>query len=466
MLIVAKRALVKLSCCSASIGSACYRLVVSQQWVVKCCNAATNAGAQRDPLAGDKTGMIDRLVSSINLLGARRLVAMIFACFCLSSAALAADFQVNAGALLRYDDNVFRLNSAVAESLPHEGREIITVLSAKASGSAPVGIMKVQLGADIQKNVFAYHSNLDSLEYGLSSELSYPGASGDASLSAERRRRASSFDDLSIGANNIQTLTTFKGTGTRAILGNLRLSATVSYLRNTNSDDLVKLNDNYRTAFAAGAGYYADRENLVVLEFSTEHGKGLRQKAIFIGQTPVSYASDFTENMIDIRYLWNPSVIWSLSGKVGYAKHNDRSVLASDFSGIVGSTAITWSPLESLRFKVSAARSFSSDDSLFSNGIKVTTFGANLVYQPSPMFEARLSAQTRNRVFRYDLEAVNVLAPRDEDLRTVGAVITYTTASKIALVAGVQHSNRNASLNSDDYSSNQAYFGVGFAFGR
>ena len=82
------------------------------------------------------------------------------------------------------------------------------------------------------------------------------------------------------------------------------------------------------------------------------------------------------------------------------------------------------------------------------------------------MFEARLSAQKRNRVFRYDLEAVNVLAPRDEDLRTVGAVITYTTASKIALVAGVQHSNRNASLYSDDYSSNQAYFGVGFAFGR
>src|SRR6185369_969684 len=178
-----------------------------------------------------KIGMIDRLASSSNPLGAHRLVIMIFACFCLSSAAYAADFQVNAGALLRYDDNVFRLNSAVAESLPHKGREIITVLSAKASGSAPVGIMKVQLGADIQKNIFAYHSNLDSLEYGLSSELSYPGASGDASLSAERRRRASSFDDLSIGANNIQTLTTFKGTGTRAILGNLRLSATVSYLR-------------------------------------------------------------------------------------------------------------------------------------------------------------------------------------------------------------------------------------------
>ena len=369
-------------------------------------------------------------------LGALAALALILGS---STKLLAADLSMESGALLRYDSNVFRISEAAQRSSPHDGDEYVAAANVSANAAFQFGLIKTDLAATVQKNWFRYNDELDSIEYTAGLTGQYDAQSGQINFSADHSRLASSFNDVRVGSLNRRTLTTAKISGSRIFLRDLRIVAGTGVSISKNTAERLRLTDSRSYFVRGGVGYFPSSYTVISLEYILRQGDGLRTREVDIGGVPVRYTSDYRETGFGLSYSWKPSVIWELAGSFGYTKHDDNSPLAADFKGITGEGKIKWSPLERLNLTISGERSFANDSTVFANGIRVTRINGTVRYQPLETVDVELVAEHRARLFRYDIEAADILQSRNEKLTSIGANIGYSTPSQIRFGIGVTH---------------------------
>lgn len=391
------------------------------------------------------------------------IFAIGFALPMLTDQASAQQYEIGVAVSSRYDDNILRAQSAIKPTLPKQGEDIVTLVAANASMSSQLGLVDVNLRGLLSRSFFANH-DLDATEYNTSAEARYSTGTASVLLTAENLRRQLPFEDVRASGSIIQNLTQSGLTVSKTILGSVRLVGEAGYTRNIVSGGLISLNAAERFRFGGGLGYFSPTGNSVTLEYEQVNGSGLRERTVLIGGQPVSFTSDIRRYSVLSKLNYAISPITKVNASFGYTKHNDRTPLNADFEGFVANASVTWKPAEHIDIRPSFRRSFSSQSELFSNGIRVTSYGVRSSVSFLPQLSGNVNVSQEHRLFRYDLQAIDpVSLGRRDKISIASAGISYVTGIKLVTSLDYQYSARSSTLPGFQFKSNMVMLTLGYA---
>ncbi|MEZ5656907.1 MAG: outer membrane beta-barrel protein [Sphingobium sp.] len=339
------------------------------------------------------------------LLRTARWIAIATIPAMVSAPATSQEKQIIVSATTQFDDNLLRVSDGAKASLPHNGREIVSLLSVGGVYQAELGSLTMGLSGSAAQRLFAYNDQLNSREFQLSSRLKYTALSGSAEVAGAYSHQNSSFNDPLFRGVNVQDLTSLKFRGDRRLIGDIRIAGRAGFSANSNSNDNVSRADNHRYSFSVGLKYVSPIENSFELGFEQSTARGSGDRLVLINNVASPYQADAVDKTVFGEVLWSPNEIWSLQSRVGYTWHNDQSVLDTDFNGLTTDASLKWSPAAATTLSFSASRSFSSNNEVFSNGVKLTAYSGQITTALFDNVALNGSVKHADRDFRYDLQA-------------------------------------------------------------
>lgn len=380
-----------------------------------------------------------------------------------ATAAQEARVSVNAGA--RYEDNVRRVNDEARKELPADGADNVYSVSAQASLATRIGGMTNILGqAGAGYTWFARNSDLDAFNYDLRLEGDRTTPRNSLRVSLEQIRRRIELQDVSTDQVGIQNLTLADLDVSQEISRGFRLVGGATYLRSTTSIP-ERRQDNERYTLEGGFGYYSPTGNSIALTYVRSDTRALRDTLFFDQGTPLLFRSRNRDEAVALKIEYVHSPASSVDARIGYAKHNDRSILDADFEGLLADVAVTWSPRENLVIKPSFSRSFATENSLFNNGIKVTRFAIEASGILGSLISWRAKAEREKRAFRYDLSAdVPESLARTDRISRISIAADYRLKRRLRLGLQYNYFTRSSELENFDFDSNSVMLTISYDF--
>lgn len=347
---------------------------------------------------------------------------------------------VNLTLSTQYDDNLQRLPSEQKALQPHSGQEITTRIGAGAGVVAELGLIDLRVDGSVAKRLFAYNDELNTDEYQLAGRADYQALSGAATLEALVSRENLAFNDPIFRGTSVRDLIRFAAEGDRRLIGNIRLAGSASFQSSSSPDAILSRADNDRYSYSVGLSYVSPLENRLEIGYSESIAEGGKERTIVVQNVPIFYSSDATNRSAYGEVEYAPSVLLSVTARAGYTWHNDRSVLDADFQGLTHAASVTWSPRESLAIVAATSRSFSSNDELFANGVKSSTFSLSVRGEAFQRVTITARARHTERNFRYDLQAdTPTVTPRSDQFLVLEAHSQYQTGIGIAVGLQLRH---------------------------
>lgn len=369
--------------------------------------------------------------------------------------AMAQDRQFLLTTSTRYDDNIRRASDVANEALPHGGADVITYVAATGQIDSRLGAVDLSLGANAGQSLFWWNGQFNALDYGTQGKLNYSGARGMLAIEAAHRRRPIALDEVTTTLNLRQYLTQANVEASREMLGAVRMVGHFEYQRSQTSSATGRRNDGQVFGFGGGVGYFSRTGNYLTLEYRERRSQGLLDSFVVINRQAVAYRARFCETSLAARILYAPSVVTQVQGSIGYTRHDDRSILDADFTGMQGDVSVTWSPTPSLTVTPRLRKAFGTENALFSNGVKVTSYGVG--FKGGLGAHANWSAyfNREDRRFRYDLRAddPSLLARRERTDR-MGLGLSYATGAKVQVGLNFERNRRQSDLDGFDFSYN------------
>ncbi|MEE4450766.1 outer membrane beta-barrel protein [Novosphingobium resinovorum] len=372
-----------------------------------------------------------------------------------AAGAAAQDKQILLSTSTRYDDNIRRSSSTANGGLGHDGADIVTYVGASGRIDTRIGMFDLALGGNAGQSLFWWNNQFNALDYGAEGKVQYDGARGTVVVEGGHRRRPIALDEVTSTLNLRQYLTQANAEASREVLGALRVVGHLDYQRSHTSSETGRRNDTRTAGFGGGIGYFSPTGNHVTLEYRERRAVGLLDSFVVIDRQRVAYRSRFRETSLVSRLLYAPSVVTRIEGSLGYTRHDDRSVLETDFTGLLADVSVTWSPTASLTVTPRLRKAFGTENALFSNGVEVTSygFGAKGVLGANIGWSAYFNREKRR--FRYDLRADDpLLLARSERTDRMGLGLSYSTGMKIQVALNYERTRRVSGLTAFAFTDN------------
>ncbi|MFT4053513.1 MAG: outer membrane beta-barrel protein [Novosphingobium sp.] len=361
--------------------------------------------------------------------------------------AAAQDKQLLITASTRYDDNIRRASDAANEGLGHGGADMVTYVSAAGQIGTRLGGFDLSMGGNAGQSVFWWNSQFNALDYGTQGKVEYDGARGMLVIEGAHRRRPIALDEVTSTLNLRQYLTQANAEASREVLGAIRMVGHFEYQRSQTSSATGRRNDGRVVGFGGGIGYFSPTGNHVTFEYRERRSDGLLDSFVVIDGARVAYRTRFRETSLVTRILYAPSVVTRVEGSVGYTKHDDRSILDTDFTGMLADVSVTWSPTPSLTVTPRLRKAFGTENALFSNGVKVTSYGIGAKGMLGTHVNWSAYINREDRRFRYDLRADDpTLLARRERTDRMGMGLSYTTGMKVQIGLNYERIRRKSDL--------------------
>lgn len=378
-----------------------------------------------------------------------------------SAPAGAVRLSYDIAGIMQYEDNLFRLPKAMAGALPHGGGDRIAAVSGSMAIDGGSGDLSFGAKASGQQSWFAHNGYLDNFGYSATAHARYAGQRGSIAIEGGWRHRLTAFEDIRGTARNFQTLASGSTDATMAIGADIRAIGRADIVRSTNSLAAISPNDYRRIGAAAGLGLYSPAGNILSLEGKIETSHGLNDSGT-VGGAP--YRSSYVERSIVTRLYWQPSVMWQIDARLGYSWHDDRSVVALDFSGLTGDATVTWSPARAIQIALRGARLYESNSAIFSNGIRNSEIDALFKADITDRANIRVNLRRAWRLFRYDSQAIVPLTLRSEVLTRAAVSLGYRVGPAIVTLTGA-HERRDSPQPDYRFRANVIDLSVSLPFG-
>ncbi|WP_239806120.1 outer membrane beta-barrel protein [Croceicoccus hydrothermalis] len=281
--------------------------------------------------------------------------------------------EISLKVLTVYDDNLFQLTDDQKDAVDPSD-EFSTFVGANLEYNTRISLFDITVNGDIGGRFYANNSQFNSEEYRLAGRTQYLAESGSAQFDAMLSRQNLSFSDPLFRGTNIRSLERFSVRGDRRILSDFHVagSARVSSSSSPGSD--LRGVNNTIYAYSAGIEYVSPIKNRIGVGYSQSRSEGDGLRTVLIGGDPILYSPEASSEGVYAEIIWTAPVTYSLSGRVGYTWHDDRSPRDIDYQGLTYNVAASWAPLRSLNIAARAVRSFSSNDELFSNGVVLNSY--------------------------------------------------------------------------------------------
>lgn len=361
--------------------------------------------------------------------------------------AVAQDRQFLLTVSNRYDDNIRRASDAGNEALAHSGADVITYVAATGQIGTRLGGVDLSLGANAGQSLFWWNGQFNALDYGTQGKVQYNGARGMIVIEGAHRRRPIALDEVTSTLNLRQYLTQANAEASREVLGAIRMVGHFEYQRSQTSSQTGRRNDGRVIGLGGGVGYFSPTGNYLTFEYRERRSDGLLDSFVVIDGARVPYRTKFRESSVVTRIFYAPSVVTRVEGSVGYTKHDDRSILDTDFTGMLADISVTWSPTPSLTVTPRLRKAFGTENALFSNGVKVTSYGIGGKGMLGTHVNWSAYINREDRRFRYDLRADDpTLLARRERTDRMGMGLSYTTGMKVQIGLNYERIRRKSNL--------------------
>lgn len=358
--------------------------------------------------------------------------------------AAAADLSALASVQGATDSNVYRLPADLKAQFGKNSSDRSLTAEAILLLDLSRNNLRIQGHAAAQRTIFARNKDLNNLGYDFGLSLKHQQAISSITVDAGSVRRLTSYQDVRSTARSIQTLSTVSGSATRAILGDFRLIAGGDFSRSTNTDPLVAVNDYQRYGVRVGFGYYSPAGNIAAIEAHLTRSRGLESQAFVLNGAPIGYRSSYDERSIEGHLLYQPSILLQFEGRLGIARHTDKSGLNQNFSGVIGAATAQWSPRDTLQFSIVANRSFQTTSAILSNGVRASTLKIGGLTQVTSSLSISADYKQAWRNFLVG-PLFNQLAPaHKERIGTAEADLTYSPAGRYSLSFHAERSKRDS----------------------
>lgn len=368
--------------------------------------------------------------------------------------ALAQSKQAVIAVSTRYEDNLVRAPEALRNTLPADGADLVTAISISGGIVTKVGDIQLNLLAGGNQSFYANNSRFNAFGYQGRAEASYDTETTSLSASAERNRAQSSFGDASFGQRSLQNITRLALNGSRDVLGDFRVVGRFGLIKSDSSGILAR-NNNQLVTFNGGIGYYSPTGNSITLEYQEAHTSSSAQARIVLDGATVFFSPRSRDFSILSTIAYSPGPATKVNVTIGYSDHDDQTILNADFKGLTANASISWMPMTSLTITPTFSRGFSSENRLFSNGVRITSYGLTTALTLGERWQTSFSYARVARLFRYDVQSDNPLSQqREETSNTFGAMASYQTNFDVAIQLSFQHASRSASLANYNYSDN------------
>lgn len=347
----------------------------------------------------------------------------------------------------RYDDNIRRASDTANEPLAHGGADVVNYIAASGQIGERIGRFDLSFGANAGQTLFWWNPQFNALDYGVQGSVRYDGSRGTFAIEGAHRRRPIALDEVTSTLNFRQYLTQANAEASREVLGAMRMVGHFEYQRSQTSSATGRRNDSRIVGFGGGIGYFPSTGNHLTLEYRERQSQGLLDSFVLIDGRPVAYRSKFLESSLTTRILYEYSAVTRVEGSIGYTRHNDRSVLDADFTGMLADVSVTWSPTRSLTVTPRIRKAFGTENALFSNGVKVTSYGvqAKGILGAHGNWNAYFNREDRR--FRYDLRTDDpTLLARRERTDRMGLGISYLTGMKVQVALNYDRMKRRSEL--------------------
>lgn len=385
----------------------------------------------------------------------------IMALFAGTGSAAAQSYRVTPSASVSYDDNLFRLPPAVRETLPDHGEDVVTYLAIDGNARTRIGVIALDVQAAAGRTFHANNPNVDTLDYIGKIAATYQTGQATIDATASYLHAPVSFADSNSTRRVLRSTTDLTLDASHDLLGNFRLVGRFEYQNLALSGGGLAAYATQRVTASGGFGYYSPSGNSITLEYTRTQGTGGSKKPVEIDNTVQTYRGDARDTSILSHIAYQITGITSLNGMIGYTRHDDRSVLNADFSGLVGNIALRWSPLPGLIVKPAFRRGFSAETLLFSNGVVSTRYSISVRDTLFGRLDVNLGLSRESRRFRYDLRATDPLALNRLERTTIAnAGLSYRTGLKFALALDYEHNQRDSTLVDYPYAADTITFTV------
>jgi len=383
-----------------------------------------------------------------------------------ANAATAQSYRITPSASVSYDDNLFRLPPAIRERLPDLGEDVVTYLSVNGDAQTRVGVVAVDVQASAGKSLHVNNPGVDTFSYAGSVAANYRTGQATVDGAASFLRAPVSFADSNSTRQVLRDTTDLTLNASHDLLGNFRLVGRFEYFNLGLSGSGLSAYNTHRVTGSGGFGYYSPSGNSITLEYTQTQARGDSTRPVAIGDTIQTYRGNSRDSSIISHIDYQITGITSLNGTLGYTRHDDRSVLNADTSGLVGNIALRWSPLPGLIVKPALRRDFSSETLLFSNGVISTRYSLSVSEKLFGRLGLNLGISREDRRFRYDLRATDPAAlNRVERITHANAGLSYDTGLKFALALDYEHNQRDSTQVDFPYAADTVTFTISRAFG-
>lgn len=374
----------------------------------------------------------------------------------LSSLSVQADtddtVQLNVGASVQYDSNLFRLSpDADPETLlgTSSKSDRISTLSAGLKFSKPYSLQRFEFDATA---IDYRYQNFDYLDF---TALNYAAAwrwtltpSFHGNLTARQNEALNSFADYK-GYNNlnIRTENDLRFDAAFEVDGVWRLLAAVGKTRRTNSKVFVQEGDNQTTTLDGGVRYAFPSGSSLTYTVRTGLGEYTNRSQ----PIPVALLDnrfDTIEN--EVRLIWLLTGKTTLDGRVAYLERNHEHYSGRDYSGVVGNLGIDWEITGKTRLALSLAHDLASYQSVSSSYTSTDRVSVAPYWQIDAKTGLRLRYEYAQRKYLGAI-ASTPMNGREDVLRSGQIALEWQPYRSLLVSTSLQSDRRTSNQSGQDY---------------
>lgn len=368
-------------------------------------------------------------------------------------------YNLVAGASARYEDNLFRLNSASdAQILLGRSQRSDWVYSEYGG----IKVDKPYAQQRFQLDLTAFHSHNQTYRFLDFNGVNYRGAwlwqltpRVNGELSISQQQSLTPFSDfrgtsgsLILTRRNVQTNESRVFNFDGDLGAGVHLIGGVSELRSRNSQNFTAVNNYVQDNVELGAKYVFPSGNSISLVRREASGDFGRNQPDAINQLDTGFDQHETE----AKAVWRITGKSEIDARLDYLQREHDHFASRDFSGMTGNATYRWSPTEKLLLDVTLARNLTSFQEASNSFYETESLTIAPTWLLSPKTTIRLKYDYSDRDYRGAIVFTPQL--REDKIQTLSLNADWQATRKI-LVSGVaQHENRSSNISGLGYTAN------------
>jgi len=360
----------------------------------------------------------------------------------------------NAGAGLRYDDNVFRLpaNADPRSALGKPTKaDWIQTASLGVRFDKPYAQQRVQLVAGITDNRYETLGSLNFVSrnyqaawlWHLTSRLS-------GTLSADKQQTLNDFADFRGSTRNIRTTETRHADADWWLHGSWHLTGGLAENHQNNSQTFTADDSFVLRSAEAGVKYVAESDNAISLVTRRGHGENPDRSLDPVAQLDTRYEQNETELKLNYQLTGKSTV----NGSLARVERKHEHFGARDFAGMTGRADYLWKPFGKLQFGISAGR----DIAVFQDATSSYYVNDSLSISPTWQVSAKTTAGLKLDLSRRDYRGAiaPLAASRQDQGRSVGITLGWAPLRSVSISGSLQWERRTSTLSGFEFTDTTA----------